>query len=98
MGEIQTGRIQGGTHGETPRPGVSSVDGATYFPTEVGVKLCVFQVEFVPTEEVKLVYGEAKFPRDVCPMERGWFKFLWGFFGFSSSGVRHGIIFKSLRK
>ena len=98
MGGIQTGRIQGGTHGETPCPGVSGVDGAANFPTEVGVKLCMFQVEFVPTEEVELVYSEAKFPRDVCPMEWGRFEFLWGFFGFSSTGVRHGIVFKHLRE
>ena len=98
MGEIQTGRIQGGTHEETPRPGVSGVDGAANFPTEVGVKVCVSQVEFVPTKEVELVYGEAEFPRDVRSMEWGRFEFPWGFFGFSSTGVRHGIVFKHLRE
>ena len=94
MGEIQTGRIQGGTHGETPRPGVSSMDRAANFPTEVGVKVCVSQVEFISSKEVELVYGEAKFPGDICPMEWGRFGCLWGFFGLSSTRVRHGIVFK----
>ena len=47
MGEIQTGRIQGGTHEETPRPGILGVDRTARFPTEVGVGLGVVQVKFV---------------------------------------------------
>ena len=47
MGEIQTGRIQGGTHEETPRPGVSVVNGATCFTAEVGMGVSVVQVKFV---------------------------------------------------
>ena len=47
MGEIQTGRIQGGTHEEMPRPEVSVMDGTACFATEVRVGLGVVQVEFV---------------------------------------------------
>ena len=74
------------------------MDGAANFSTEVGVKVGVSQVEFIPTKEIELVYGEAKFPRDVSPMEWGRFEDFWGFFGFLSTGVRHGIIFKRLRE
>ena len=98
MGEIQTGRIQGGTHEETPRPGVSGVDRAANFSTEVGVKVGVLQVKFISTKEIELVYGEAQFPRDVSPMDWERFEDFWGFFGFSSTGVRHGIVFKYLRE
>ena len=49
MGEIQTGRIQGGTHEETPRPGVSVMDGAADFFAEVGVYLGVVWVKVVAT-------------------------------------------------
>ena len=96
MGEIQTGRIQGGTHEETPRPGTSGMDRATFFLTEVGVKVGVIQAKVTSAKEVELVYGESECPRDVSPMERGRFEFLWGFFGFSSARVRHGIVFKLL--
>ena len=72
------------------------MDGAAYFPTEVGVGVGVIQVEFVSAKEVELMYGEAKFPRDVRPMEWGRFGFLWSFSGFLSAGVRHGVVFKFL--
>ena len=42
--------------------------------------------------------GKTKFPRDVSPMEGGRFDFLWGFSGFSSVGVRHGVVLKLLSK
>ena len=42
--------------------------------------------------------GEAKFPQDVSPMEGGRFDFLWGFTGFSSVGMRHGMVFKALNE
>ena len=74
------------------------MDGTTSFSTEVGVELSVIQVEVVSPEEVELKDGETKFPRDVCPMERGRFRFLWGFFGFSSARVGHGTVFKFLSK
>ena len=47
MGEIQTEHIQGGTHEETPRPGMLVMDGAAGFLTEVGVGVSVVQVKFV---------------------------------------------------
>ena len=70
------------------------MDGAANRSTEVGVELGVIHVKFVSSEKVELVDGEAKFPRDVSPVEGGRFDFLWGFLGFSSAGVRHGIVFK----
>ena len=94
MGEIQTGRIQGGTHEETPCPGVSVMDGTACLTTEVRMGLGMVQVEFVATQEVELVNSETECPRDVGPMEGGRFDFLWGFSGFSSAGVRHGTVFK----
>ena len=87
-------RIQGGTHEETPRPEMSVVDGATCLFAEVGVGSGVVQVEFVMAKEVKLIDGEAGFPGDVSPMEGRGFNFLWGFSSVSSSGVRHGFVFK----
>ena len=98
MGEIQTGRIQGGTHEETPRPGVSSMDRAAFFLTEAGMKVGVIQVKFLSSKEVELVYSESECPRDIGPMEWGRFDFLWGCFGFSSAGVRHGVVFKLLNE
>ena len=80
MGEIQTGRIQGGTHEETPRPGTSVMDRATFFLTEVGVKVGVTQVKVTLAKEVELVYGESECPRDISPMEWGGVEFLRGFF------------------
>ena len=47
MGEIQTGRIQGGTHEETPCPGVLVMDRAAGFLTEVGVCMSVVQIKFI---------------------------------------------------
>ena len=96
MGEIQTGFIQGGTHEEMPRPGVLVMDGAACLSTEMGVGLGVVQVKFVAAKEVELVDSETEFPGDVSPMEGRRINFLWGFFGFSSAGVRHGIVFKVL--
>ena len=64
--------------------------------TEVGMEVGMTQVEFVPAQEVELVDSEAKFPRDVGPMEGGRFVFLWGFLGFPSAGARHGMVFKVL--
>ena len=73
------------------------MDRATFFFTEVGMKVGVIQVKFTSTEEVELVYGESKCPWDIHPMEWGRFKFLWGlFFGFSSAGMRHEVVFKCL--
>ena len=75
---------------------ISGVDRAAHFPTEVGMGLSVVQVEFVVAEEVELVDSETEFPRDVSPVEGRRVDFLWGFFGFSSVGVRHGDVFKFL--
>ena len=94
MGEIQTGRIQGGTHEETPRPRGLVMDGATCRPTEMGVELGVADVEVVSSQEVELMDGEAEFPQDVGPVEGRRFDFLRGFLGFSLTGVRHGTVFK----
>ena len=74
------------------------MDGAANRLTEVGVKLGVIHVEFVSSEKVELVDSEAKFPWDVSPVEGGRFDFLWGFLGFSSTGVRHGVVFKIFRE
>ena len=94
MGGIQTGCIQGGTHEETPRPMMLVMDGTTSFFAEAGVDSGVVKVEVVAVEEAKLVYGETQFPRDVGPMD-GRFNVLRGFlFLSSSSGVRHGAVFK----
>ena len=57
----------------------------------------VVQVKFLATEKVKLMDSEAKFPRDVGPMDGG-FHVHMGFCLFSSSGVRHGVVFKQLRE
>ena len=72
------------------------MDGAAYFPTEVGVGVSVIQVELVSAKEVELMYSEAEFPRDVRPMEWGRFGFLRSFSRFFSAGVRHGVVFKFL--
>ena len=93
MGGIQTGCIQGGTHEETPRPVTLVMDGTAGFLTEAGVGPGVVKVEVIVVEEVKLVYGEAQFSRDVGPMDGG-FSVFQGFLLFSSSGVRHGVVFK----
>ena len=93
MGGIQTGCIQGGTHEETPHPVTLVMDGTTGFLTEAGVSSGVVKVEVIAMEEAKLMYSEAQFPRDVGPVDRG-FNVLRGFLLFSSSGVRHGAVFK----
>ena len=93
MGGIQTGCIQGGTHEETPRPVMLVVDGTAGFLTEAGVDSGVVKVEVIVVEEAKLVYGEAQCPRDVGPVDGG-FNVLRDFLLFSSSGVRHGAVFK----
>ena len=80
MGEIQTERIQGGTHEETPRPGVSVMDRATFFFTEVGMKLGVVHVKLASSKEIELVYSESECPRDIGPVEWGRFDLLWGSF------------------
>ena len=72
------------------------MDRATNSLTEMGVDVGMVQVKFVFAKEVELMDSEAEFPRDVGPMEWGRFRFLWGFSGFSSAGVRHGIVFKLL--
>ena len=97
MGEIQTGRIQGGTHEETPRPEVSVMDGTACLTTEVRMGLGVVQAKVVAAKEVELVDGETERPRDVGPMEGGRFDFLWGFSGFLSARMRHGTVFKRRR-
>ena len=93
MGGIQTRHIQGGTHEEMPHPVMLVMDGTTSFLAEAGVDSGVVKVEMVVVEEAKLVHGETQFPRDVGPMDRG-FNVLWGFLLSSSSGVRHGAVFK----
>ena len=93
MGGIQTRCIQGGTHGETPRPVTLLMDGTAGFLTKAGVDSGVVKVEVVVVEEVKLVYGETQFPRDVGPVDGG-FNVLQDFLLFSSSGVRHGVVLK----
>ena len=93
MGGIQTRRIQGGTHEETPRPGSLVMDRTAGFLTEAGVDPHVVKVEVVVVEEVELVNGEAQFPRDVGPVDGG-FNILQDFLLFSSSRVRHGAVFK----
>ena len=72
------------------------MDGATCLFTEARVSLCMVQIKFSVVEEVKLVDGEAEFPRDVGPMDGRGFGVLWGFPLFSSTGVRHGVTFKYL--
>ena len=93
MGGIQTGCIQGGTHEETPRPGSLVVDRTAGFLTEAGMDSSVVKVEMIVVEEAELVNSEAQFPRDVSPVDGG-FSVLRGFLLFSSSGVRHGAVFK----
>ena len=93
MGGIQTGCIQGGTHEETPHPGSLVMDRTAGFLAEAGVDSSVVEVEVIVVEEAELVNGEAQFPRDVGPVDGG-FSVLWGFRLFSSSGVRHGAVFK----
>ena len=93
MGGIQTGCIQGGTHEEMPHPVMLVMDGTTSFLAEAGVDSGVVKVEMVVVEEVELVNGEAQFPRDVGPVDGG-FNVLRDFLLFSSSGVRHGAVFK----
>ena len=93
MEGIQTGCIQGGTHKEMPRPGLLVMDRTAGFLTEARVGLCMVKVEMVMVEEAELVNGEAQLPRDVGPVDGG-FNVLWGFLLFSSSGVRHGVVFK----
>ena len=73
------------------------VDRAPNFFAETQVSFGMVQVKFLAAEEVKLVDGETKLPRDVSPMDGG-FSVLWGFCSFSSSGVRHGIPFNRLRE
>ena len=73
------------------------MDRAASLLTEARVGFGMVQVEFLAAEEVKLVDGETKFPRDVGPMDGG-FSVLWGLLSFSSVGVRHGDVFKLLRE
>ena len=70
------------------------MDGAANRLTKVGVELGMTHVKFISSEKVELVDSEAKFPQDISPVEGGGFDFLWGFLGFLSAGVRHGIVFK----
>ena len=93
MGGIQTGCIQGGTHGETPRPEMLVMDGTASFLTEAGMDSGVVKVKVVVVEVAELVYSETQFPRDIGPVDGG-FNVLWDFLLFPSSGVRHGIILK----
>ena len=93
MGGIQTRCIQGGTHKETPRPGSLVMDGTAGFLTEAGVDSSMVKVKVVVVEEAELVNGEAQFPRDVGPVDGG-FDVLQDFLLFSSSRVRHGVVFK----
>ena len=74
------------------------MDRATNSLTEMGVDVGMVQVKFVFAKEVELMDGEAEFPRDVGPMEWGRFRFLWGFSGFSSAGVRHETVFKYFKE
>ena len=70
------------------------MDGTTSFLAEAGVDSGVVKVEVVAVEEAELVYGGTQFPRDVGPRDGG-FNLLWGFLLLSSSsGVRHGAVFK----
>ena len=45
------------------------MDGTAGVPTEVGVRLCVVEVEMVASEEGELVLGETQFPGDVVPAD-----------------------------
>ena len=73
------------------------MDRATNLFTETRVGFGVVQVKFLSTEKVELMDGEAKFPRDVGPMDGG-VCVRRGFCLFSLSGMRHGVIFKQLRE
>ena len=58
--------------------------------------MSMVQIKFIVTQEVELVDGETECPRDVSPVDGRGVGFLWGFFGFLSAGVRHGIVFNLL--
>ena len=74
------------------------MDRAAFFFTEVRMELGVVHVELASSKEIELMYGESECPRDVGPVEWGRFNLFWGFLGFSSAGVRHGIVFKLLNE
>ena len=73
------------------------MDRATDLFTETRVGFGVVQAKFLATEKVELMDGETKFPRDVGPMDGG-LSVCRGLCSFSSSGVRHGVVFKQLRE
>ena len=93
MGGIQTRCIQGGTHEEMPHPGSLVMDRTAGFLTKARVDSSMVKVEVIAVEEAELVNSEAQFPRDVGPVDGG-FNVLRDFLLFSSSGVRHGAVFK----
>ena len=66
------------------------MDGTAEVPTEVGVRLCMVEVEMVAPEEGELVRGETQFPGDVAPADgKGVVVF---------DDERHGMVVKYLRE
>ena len=62
--------MQGGTHGETPRPVGSVMDGTPRLFAEGGMGVGVVEREFIEMEVFELIFGEAEFPRDVMWVDR----------------------------
>ena len=77
-----------------PCPVMLVVDRTTNLLAEARVGFSVVKVEFVAAKEFELVYGEAKFPGDVGPMDRSGDDFLWGFVFCCSVGRGHGVVLK----
>ena len=89
--------IQGGTHEEMLHPEMSIVDRTPGFLAEARVGSSMIKTKFVEVKEPELMYGEAKFPGDVSPVDGGINDF-WGFLLFSSSGRGHGVVIKYQRE
>ena len=71
------------------------VDRIPGFLAKASVGSSVVKTKFMEAKESKLVYGEAKLPGDVSPVDGG----ADGFWGFSFSlGRGHGAVVKYRRK
>ena len=71
------------------------VDRTPGFLAKASVGSSVVKIKFAEVKELKLVYGEAKLPGDVSPVDGG----ADGFWGFSfSSGRGNGAVVKYLRE
>ena len=73
------------------------VDRAAGLLAKARVGSGVVKIKFAVTKESKLVYGEAKFPRDVGPMDWSRDDF-WSSFLFCSVGRGHGAVVKYWRE